>query len=117
MKLSEAIRLGAMLKPQARYYGLTPDGRTCALGAALDAIGCATNNYSDVLNHWPLAGKKAVHPLTGSPMLVMSIVRVLNDEERWSREQIAAWVETLEPPDMPTPEPVIARAMEQETRS
>ncbi len=38
MKLSEAIRLGAMLKPQIKqdHYH---NGSTCAFGAALDAVG------------------------------------------------------------------------------
>jgi len=38
MRLSDAIRLGAMLKPQA-YGGFHFEGRTCAMGAALDACG------------------------------------------------------------------------------
>lgn len=38
MKLSEAIRLGSMLKPQGRGHLLFED-KTCALGAACEADG------------------------------------------------------------------------------
>lgn len=39
MKLSEAIRLGSLLRPQGYRKYASADGRTCALGAALEAIG------------------------------------------------------------------------------
>ncbi len=38
MRLSEAIRLGAMLKPQG-FNGWTDEDRTCALAAAGEAAG------------------------------------------------------------------------------
>ena len=41
MKLSEAIRLGAMMMPQAFRTLLTDDG-ACAFGAALLAVGAPT---------------------------------------------------------------------------
>jgi hypothetical protein len=41
--------------------------------------------------------------ITG-PTIVSSIILHLNDEAKWSREAIAAWVATVEPPD-PSPQP------------
>lgn len=53
MRLSEAIVLGSMMKPQA--FGIMFDGeRTCALGAAKDAIGNLEGPLS-VSQIWPWA--------------------------------------------------------------
>jgi len=40
MRLSEAIRLGAMIRPKARGRFLH-NGASCAQGAALEAVGAA----------------------------------------------------------------------------
>jgi hypothetical protein len=45
MELSEAIRLGAMMKPQA-FRALVTDDGACALGAALLAVGAASQPHS-----------------------------------------------------------------------
>lgn len=95
MRLSEAMRLGSMLRPQAYGTSDGPQG-ACALGAALDAIGKTTNRYSTAANHFPVLCGEAPHPISGETLRVLTIVRVLNDEHRWTREQIADWVETLE---------------------
>lgn len=94
MKLSEAIRLGAMLKPQA--FGKLSDGvGTCALGAAEDAVGMSW------FAAWPLQ-----HPAftAGCPackyvpdVIDQATPAHLNDVHRWTREQIADWVESIEP--------------------
>jgi hypothetical protein len=54
MRLSEAIRLGAMMTPQARGALLTNEG-VSALGAALSAIGVALDNVDidPVGVRWP----------------------------------------------------------------
>ena len=41
MRLSEAIRLGAMIRPKARGRFLH-NGASCAQGAALEAVGAAS---------------------------------------------------------------------------
>lgn len=103
MKLSDAIKAGAKAKPQA--FGVTyRNGRTCALGAALDAIGQLDpdderkNDYLNVCNHFPFASAHATHPVdpTRSSYLVLSAIRELNDEFRWTRERIAKWVARVE---------------------
>lgn len=98
MRLSEAIRLGAMLKPQGFDDYRTDDGRTCAVGAAQEAMGGAAAFVAwqqlehTVGGHCPLCG------LTKTEDGVrINVVPHLNDCHRWTREQIADWVETVEP--------------------
>lgn len=44
MRLSEAIRLGAMLKPQG-FGSYFRHGATCAMGAAIEAVGGANDDW------------------------------------------------------------------------
>lgn len=99
MKLSLAIRLGAMLKPQGRGR-LISDGRTCALGAAVDAIGGLNRHDEDryqlAFDEWPILLRKVSHPLC-APDHLADIITMLNDSPiRWTREQIADFVESIE---------------------
>lgn len=108
MKLSEAIRLGAMLKPQG--FGVnsiksdSPD--TCALGAAADAVGI-THDYADIYTAWPWTAKNCKSPFDDRLLFrrdhedALSIIWKLNDVHRWTREQIADWVATIEPSESP----------------
>jgi len=97
MKLSEAIRLGAMLHKQGFYEWRTRDTvtdeivATCALGAA----GAA--GYFDVhqVPRW-IADCPACS-VRGA--MICSILAHLNDHHQWTREAIADWVATVEPAD------------------
>lgn len=96
MKLSEAIRLGAMLRPQG-FGAYIRDGRSCALGAAREAIG--------VVLGWPeewhlLLSKRQNCPVccvadvaVAVPRLFETII-LLNDDHHWTREQIADFIES-----------------------
>jgi hypothetical protein len=111
LKLSDAIKLGAMMKPQG--FGRIYDGEnTCAFGAAYDAIGILERLCDEF--------KRGVHPLLSEEGQIRKyyeftgwrVSRVLcpqcgvsqpffaithlNDDHRWSREAIAGWVESLE---------------------
>ncbi len=122
MKLSEAIRLGSMMKPQA--FGVFGSGveagpvfgdvlglrvvivtATCALGAALHAVGhdmiygdnvmALTEHFSSpaflsVMNSRCPACDVSHHFLGGNT------IAHLNNDHLWTREQIADWVETVE---------------------
>ena len=118
MKLSEAIRLGAMLKPQAfGALSSTDQTGTCAMGAAIQAIGspmralrdgeASTNGrrstgtplVADVPQDWQNTydAKDPVCPeCAGIKVNVLAAITHLNDTHRWTRERIADWVETLE---------------------
>jgi hypothetical protein len=104
MRLSEAIRLGAMLKPQGENW-LYMAGKTCALGAALDAAGALSfdepdeyDDYEPLISRWPILRRPAVSPVIEWQNWkdVSNIVMGLNDTCHWTREQIADWVETIE---------------------
>ncbi len=110
MKLSEAIRLGAMMKPQGTGYLHSLDGlKSCALGAACDAVGIPISKYFDqhieafsaATRRWPFMNWAFVHPVTETPKAVAQIIWDLNDHHHWTRERIADWVSTVEPQDVP----------------
>ena len=106
MRLSEAIRLGAMLKPQGFGAGsaiLNDVSPTCALGAAADACGLETGYHA--YEKWRFLGN-AAPPCPGCGCDAAArdycvsdigdVVWHLNDEHKWTREAIADWVETIE---------------------
>lgn len=113
LKLSDAIRLGAMYGPQLFGTELSNDGGSCALGSAILAIGAigipCTDQDPDknarpgnvatvtvtvpwdmsVKHHCPTCFWKIERPLR-------HLIPHLNDRHRWTREQIADWVATIE---------------------
>lgn len=105
MKLSEAIRLGAKKKPHQLGY-LFLNGATCALGSALDGVGCLKESawdtpeyvemYETAESIFPLLTTEAVSPVGLWASNVRGIIEDLNDKQGWTRERIAAWVETIE---------------------
>ena len=89
---SEAIRLGSMVRPQARFR-FSGDG-SCAFGAALEAVGGIAE-----MDPWPwpeLLWREDKCPACGKAESVVNIVMHLNDLHRWVRERIADWVEERE---------------------
>lgn len=95
MKLSEAIRLGAMLGPQG-FGGIddrSGDGTLCALQAAQKAIGLEYDCY-DMEEHFPILLLRVW--VRGGNTSIGSAIINLNDKHRWTRERIANWVETFE---------------------
>jgi len=120
LRLSEAIRLGAMLKPQGsgadsiRYRHVTA---TCALGAACEAVGAeyreaGADLYGAVSARWPWVTRALEALPNGDPWpmyythrSVADAIYTLNDHG-WTREQIADWVETLEAQHEPLADPV-----------
>ncbi len=103
MTLSEAIRLGAMLKPQQIHDGSLSDGTgTCALGAAMEACGIdveGDDNYWSLGERFPhLDGPSPEHcaHCGSNPGNLMGHIWHLNDTHYVSREKIADWVATLE---------------------
>jgi hypothetical protein len=121
MPLSQAIRLAAMSTEPVHGPAYRTDGGrvcgTCAIGAVMYAIhgdaaveksgGCVTTAIRAAMSErWPWTaaytlGPKlprggyvhgAVRPITD----VMGIMLALFENERWTREQIADWVESLE---------------------
>jgi hypothetical protein len=119
MKLSEAIRLGSMLKPQGDGVLFDEGGGSCALGAACDALGVERHDQSRFMVHaleveWPMLLKAAKCPACS---FIKGIIRRwreeefdledviihLNDDHGWTRQRIADWIATMEVPAWPGP--------------
>lgn len=111
LRLSEAIRLGAMMVPAEHGVLVTYAGPdyvhpigACAIGTALVAvgwpkIGCAAQTV------FPLLTREVLPPSRGwwlnwldgrRPQTVYHIVILLFELRKWSRGRIADWVETVE---------------------
>lgn len=105
--LAEFIRLGSTQGPQL-FGQLHHDGATCAMGAALLAAGLLKDygefincwNYDQVEQEFPTVYVASKCPECGyaSSMTwaTWGLIVHLNNEHRWTRERIAAFVETLE---------------------
>ena len=105
MKLSEAIRLGAMATEPARGFFIERSSngiiKTCAFGSAVYAAGQLLkwpegNRY--IIGRWPWV----IHTLVKCPAcrwitIVMEIIIHLNDYHGWSRERTAFFVSMIEP--------------------
>lgn len=97
MTLPEAIRLGAMLKPQAFRTGVP--GKLCTLEAAAEAAGLC--NWSHTRHTWRELDTDyepcfvANCPVPYERVLI-ELVYHLNDYHRCTREAIADWLESRE---------------------
>ena len=105
MKLSEAIRLGAMATEHVThaFIIINADGSigTCAIGSALYAVGqhlrwSAERNYISMRWRW-VVSNRAQCPGCGGHFNAMAAIMHLNDSHRWSRERIAFFVSMIEP--------------------
>jgi hypothetical protein len=87
LRPSEAMRLGCLIAPVQAFDTYMAGNSACALGAVALAMG---KNPLDVVfpdwSHCP-----ACSEINGADSLVIH----LNDEHRWSREDIATWLEGL----------------------
>jgi hypothetical protein len=97
LTLSQAIRIGAKLRPQC-YGRLFKDGGSCALGAAYEAM--FGSPPPDV---WQDKFRYVVEPLNACldrlnerfPPKLLRKVWVKNDNTESTREEIADWLESI----------------------
>lgn len=115
MKLSEAILLGSVGSGQARAMLRDQLGNTCAMGAALLAANLMSAShvsdgeetgesklYRAAEKKWPVLKEMICQvqcpsfkiPAKSWPLLL--VITRLNDIDKWTRPQIAAWVATIE---------------------
>ena len=114
LKLSEAIRRGARLRPQARgdFFMFVWDDHSdvcelgsCALGAAFEAA-YPGEDVEEIERAWGLADlseelfeafpvlREEQPALPGAkPLSLFQKVSRLNDKDGWTREHIADWLE------------------------
>ena len=105
MRFSEAMRLGAMLRPRQAFWLLhdPSDNSTCAMGAACEAVGILdTIEYG---GRYTGKGPQEWRWITMAMLCpacshfhdqVQALVIHLNNDHRWTRERIADWVEAQE---------------------
>lgn len=114
MRLSDAIRLGAMMTVQC-FGDFSDDSgevpATCALGAAGQASGHTFQVLTDVMQVWPFTAYWGHCPDCHTGGEIAYVVYHLNDDHLWTRERIADWVETLESPQAP---PAVERTPDEE---
>ena len=108
MPLSEAMRIGAMLNPQAVGAFKDESGATCAMGAACEAIGLCgllTARYGSISELIPAEWHRVLDYYAelecpgfcnGNFRFVSDVIMHLNDVHQWSRENIANWVQSME---------------------
>lgn len=110
MELSEAIRVGAKLRPrQAFYEWFDKSGGSCVLGAAMEAVGVA--RFPDTYAYhgkcpdsWKWTTREGQCPACEEERdQIQSLLRHLNNDHRWTRERIADWVESEEAIKPPAP--------------
>lgn len=101
MRLSEAMRLGAMLRPQVEgvYFAF---GGSCAIGAAIEATGGdiadEESHEAHIVAHFGWIDKAKTNcPACQDRDEVGCIITHLNDVHEWTRDRIADWVATIEP--------------------
>ena len=94
LKLSEAIRIGARMRPQCTAV-MFDNGKSCALGAAYEAVygypgngryGFSSDHNNKMLEEWL---SNAFSDLSH----VEDSIWHLNDSGAMTREQIADWLE------------------------
>jgi hypothetical protein len=111
IKLSDAIKLGAMLKPQGRGAdSISSADESCAIGAALDACGVPVSQrlgrfgYVEANMRWHFLFdmRDRCCPECGLVANVMDIIWHLNDVHKLTREAIADFIATIEPVEQST---------------
>lgn len=132
MRLSEAMRLGAMMGRQL-FNHLVDGMDSCAIGAVVLTIGVELSRLkthqiwdADALRRrWPFLDAIVQQPCACAREprprafgrnecdLWPTIVH-LNNEHRWSRECIADWIESLEPTLDPSIHQETTAALQQE---
>lgn len=99
LRLSTAIRLGATLAPQAFHLLIDIQGKTCALGAASQAIGLdpkillANDDYDLLIETFPIL---KWNQRSDGYLQTLAAVTFRNDSLKISREEIADWVQEQE---------------------
>jgi hypothetical protein len=115
MKLSEAIRMNGMMKPQGRGAPSIGDPNApCVIGGALQVVGKQVvaieeaqrvNNYGVLRTLWMWLDQPRQCPACNARTYdAVNVLYHLNDDHLWTRQQIADWVASVEPQEEPAPQ-------------
>jgi len=98
---SEAIREGAKLRPQS-FRQMYRDGSTCAIGAGYEAMTGGLEGVSAAVPEleYPYLKEPSTCPVSQcqdeDAVDMTDVIIHLNDSHRWSRADIADWLEKEE---------------------
>ena len=107
MTLSDAMRLGAAMVPQAFGDTFVRNGQTivaaCAWSSVSIGLGFPSIDVIGIYRRFPELHKTLPCPecdksgyFGGMPTLE-ELITHMNDDHRWTREQIADWIDSLKP--------------------
>lgn len=98
LRLSEAIRLGAISCKWGQGQFVSKDGSRCALGMAAFAVGRLDVVITDrVVELWPWTKERLRYEIPETEMrTIWKVIVNLNDRGKKTPLQIADWVEGLE---------------------
>ena len=106
MRLSEAIRLGAMVHQQttSRIIARDKEGNivaTCAIGAALVTTNVDVG-WREAVEKMLIGCPDIVEcPVCGDENYIFDIINLhIGCQHHWTREHIADWVESIEPKEV-----------------
>jgi len=102
MRLSEAIRLGALITAPGVRVFVQKQEKACALGAAAIAAGTSPDLYGLMRYFGWAASTEASCPACDVRRTVLELVIHLNDCHNMPREEIGCWVATVEAPTTST---------------
>jgi hypothetical protein len=99
MKLSEALRKGILIKPIQAFGCFTTNENDADVILSI-IKGCEIpHNELDLVSDFPSLNKVTVcpaTPLATIPVLTLyTVLLLLNDDFKWSREKIADWLENI----------------------
>lgn len=106
MTLSDAMRLGAAMVPQAFGDSIVRNGETISAACAWAAISIGIGSPPHVLamyRRFPELHNTLPCPecdksgYFGGLLTLEELITHLNDDHRWTREAIADWIDTLKP--------------------
>ena len=114
MRLSDAMRIGAAIRPQCQGGMFRTSSKgikySCAVGAIMEGLtGRSDITVDDFLYAtFPIFSKKVSCPVNHQTMMVPTaslgaIIIHLNDNHGWTRERIADWIDTIDI----VPEPIV----------
>lgn len=94
--LSGGIREGSLLRPQCQIL-LFKGGRSCAFGAAIEAIYATCEGPPETVRAlkrlYPYINSSVVCPVCDERQTFWTVIgEHLNDSHDWTREQIADWL-------------------------
>ena len=106
-EIAEAMRLGAQMGPQAFGVLFNNSGGACAVGAAIAGCGMTQrNNPRPFGEYFGVRPDVVVCPACGEHSALFNVIVCLNDVHRWTREDIADWLEAQEQPSVAIELPV-----------